>query len=150
MIVRPAAAADAAPLYALEQTLFTSENYPLSRRAFSYHIRHSLLLVAQTQDGAIAGYLLALIRRQEPKLYSLGIAQQFRNRGIASMLLERMFEELDRRGFAHTVLEVRSDNGAAVALYRRFGFETVKTLKGFYRDGCDAYFMRRQSTKRTS
>jgi [ribosomal protein S18]-alanine N-acetyltransferase len=143
MTITPAAAADAAPLEALERTLFTNENYPLTRRAFYYHIRNSLLLVARDEDGTIAGYVLTLIRRREPKLYSLGIAPAFRHRGIASMLLERMFFELARRGFGHAVLEVRCDNAAAVSLYRCFGFETVKTLKSFYRDGGDAYLMRR-------
>jgi len=39
-------------------------------------------------------------------------------------------------------LEVRTDSPAAVNLYRRFGFKTVDTVKGFYKDGCDAYVMK--------
>ncbi|WP_345986237.1 ribosomal protein S18-alanine N-acetyltransferase [Sulfurimonas sp. HSL-1656] len=143
MTVRAAVAADAAALECLEKRLFSEANYPLSRRAFYYHIRHSLLLVAQSETGEIAGYILALVRRREPKLYSLGIAPEYRGRGIASLLLEQMFTGLSRRGFAHMLLEVRCDNHAAIALYRRFGFETLKTLKAFYRDGCDACLMRR-------
>ncbi|MHC3993937.1 ribosomal protein S18-alanine N-acetyltransferase [Thiomicrolovo sp. ZZH C-3] len=143
MTIRAAVAADAAALEQLERTLFSAENYPLTRRVFYYHIRHSLLLVAQSDNGEIAGYILALVRRREPKLYSLGIAPVYRNMGIASALMERMLTDLDAHGFTHCVLEVRCDNVAAIALYKRFGFETVKTLTGFYKDGCDAYLMRR-------
>ncbi|WP_416768784.1 GNAT family N-acetyltransferase [Sulfurimonas sp. ST-25] len=142
MTLRAAAAADAAALEQLERTLFSAENYPLSRRAFYYHIRHSLLLIAQTDSGETAGYVLALLRRREPKLYSLGIAPAYRKMGIASLLMERMLSELDTRGFMHCMLEVRCDNNPAIDLYRRFGFEIVKTIKVFYKDGCDAYLMR--------
>jgi len=110
---------------------------------FYYHIRRNLLLVAETDDGTLAGYILALTRRREAKIYSLAVAPDFRGRGIAPKLLETMLQALDRRGFEHVTLEVRCDSPAAVALYRRFGFETVKTLKGFYKDGCDALYMRK-------
>ena len=143
LTIRPAVAADAAALDALERAVFSAENYPLSRRSFYYHIRRNLLLVAENEDGTVKGYILALIRQRVPRLYSLAVAPDFRNRGIASMLLEQMLNALEARGFEHVTLEVRSDSDAAIALYRRVGFETVKTLKGFYRDGCDAYLMRR-------
>jgi [ribosomal protein S18]-alanine N-acetyltransferase len=141
MTIRTAVAADTAALDTLERSLFTHENYPLSRRAFYYHIRNSLLLVAHTEEGELAGYILILVKRSKPKLYSLGIALEFRNRGIASMLLQTVLQTLMARGFKHMVLEVRKDNETAIALYRRFGFNTVKTLKGFYKDGCDAFYM---------
>ncbi|WP_345989666.1 N-acetyltransferase [Sulfurimonas sp. HSL1-2] len=141
--VRPAVAADTAALTALETTVFSADNYPLSRRAFYYHIRQNLLLVACTDDGTVAGYILTLIRRRVPKIYSLAVAPGFRNRGVAAKLLEQALHEAALRGFEHMTLEVRSDSPAAIALYRRYGFETLRTLNAFYRDGCDAYLMQR-------
>jgi len=141
--IRPAVAADAASLFALERSVFSAENYPLSRRAFYYHIRRNLLLVAEDKDANVAGYILALIHRREARIYSLGISPLYRHRGIGSLLMERLLKELTEQGFSHTTLEVRSDSRDAIALYRRYGFETVKTVKGFYKDGCDAYKMRR-------
>jgi ribosomal-protein-alanine N-acetyltransferase len=141
MKIRQARPSDSAKLSALEEELFGVENYPLSRRSFYYHIRHNLLYVAETDDGAIAGYILALIRRRDPKLYSLGVAKAYRGSGLAALLMETMFKALTSRGFKRTLLEVRCDNARAIALYREFGFSVVKELKAFYRDGCDAYLM---------
>ncbi len=141
MIIRSAVLGDAPVLDALEQRLFEADNYPISRRMFRYHIRHNLLLVAVSDSGAIAGYVLVLIRRKKAKLYSLGVDERFRGQGVARELLGKMLERVSDLGFTCTVLEVRCDNAGAIRLYRESGFETIRTLKGFYRDGCDAYFM---------
>ncbi|MDA3946140.1 MAG: GNAT family N-acetyltransferase [Helicobacteraceae bacterium] len=141
MKIRQALSSDCAKLYALENELFSMENFPLSRRSFYYHINHNLLYVAVTDDGDIAGYVLALVRRRDPKLYSLGVAKTYRGGGVAGMLMKRVFKELTSRGFKRTLLEVRCDNTRAIALYRTFGFSLIKELNAFYRDGCDAYLM---------
>ncbi|MCJ7765115.1 MAG: ribosomal protein S18-alanine N-acetyltransferase [Thiovulaceae bacterium] len=141
MKIRQARPSDSAKLSALEKELFGVENYPLSRRSFYYHIRHNLLYVAETDEGSIAGYILALIRRRNAKLYSLGIDKSYRSSGVAKLLMEEMLKELTSLGFKRTLLEVRCDNTRAIALYRGFGFSVIKELKAFYRDGCDAYLM---------
>ena len=38
-------------------------------------------------------------------------------------------------------LEVRVRNNVAINLYKKFGFETISTRKGYYKDGEDAYVM---------
>ncbi len=143
MTIRPARSGDAAALSILEADLFTAANYPLSRASFYYHIRHNLLFVAETEQGEIAGYALALIRRRKAKLYSLGTAPHYRGQGVGGALLESMIKELNERGFKEVVLEVRCDNTGAVTLYERYGFIIVNRLDAFYRDGCDAYLMER-------
>ena len=141
MKLRLAHPSDARALHALEGTLFEQRDYPLSRRAFYYHIRHSLLCVAEAETGEIAGYALFLIRRRRPKLYSIGVAPAYRGRGVAASLLGYLLEMLEQRGMKQPVLEVRCDNTAAISLYRRFGFRETKRLKAFYRDGSDAWLM---------
>lgn len=140
MTLRKAIPSDASKLYNLEKELFTEENFPLSRRSFVYHIRHNLLFVAEI-EGSIAGYILVLIRRTNAKLYSLGISERYRGQKIAFKLFEVISKELITLEFNKILLEVRTDNASAIALYHRVGFHTKKTLPSFYLDGCDAYLM---------
>lgn len=131
---------DASELFALEQKLFLSKNYPLSRASFYYHIKNNMLFVAEV-DNVIAGYILILIKRKTPKLYSIGVKEEFRGKKIAQRLLEFSIKELSGIGFKSLLLEVRVDNKAAINLYKKIGFSVKKSLNEFYLDGCDAYLM---------
>ncbi|MBD3800900.1 MAG: hypothetical protein IE886_05510 [Campylobacterales bacterium] len=57
--------------------------------------------------------------------------------------MEQALHEAALLGLEHITLEVRSDSPAAIALCRRYRFETLRTLNAFYGDGCDAYLMQR-------
>ena len=85
MILKKAIISDTSKLYALEQKLFSEVNYPLSRNGFYYHIKNNLLYVAK-QDNEVVGYILTLIKRSHPKIYSLGVSEAFRGQNIASKL----------------------------------------------------------------
>src|SRR5581483_7286213 len=57
-----------------------------------------------------------------------------RGHGIATLLLERLFEltaDDARRGYT---LEVRVTNSVAIALYERLGFEARGVRRGYYTD----------------
>lgn len=140
MILRPATHQDAKELSLLEKELFGFENYPLSYSSFVYHIKNNLLIVG-VEKGAIAGYILVLIKRKTPKIYSLGIKSTHRNKGIASLLLQEIIYKTKEKSFKNLILEVRVDNKSAIELYKKYDFEVFETKKAFYKDGCDALIM---------
>ena len=148
MILRKALLGDVSKLFALEQKLFTTENYPLSRASLRYHVQNNLLYVAE-KDAEIVGYALVLIKRKRAKLYSIGVSVAHRGQKIAQKLLKVVVDETFSRGFEHLLLEVRVDNEAAIALYKEFGFHQTKRMKAFYRDGCDAYLMELDHANKT-
>lgn len=140
MTITKAITSDTSKLYALELELFSEVNYPLSRNGFYYHIKNNLLYVAK-QDEEVVGYILTLIKRSHPKVYSLGVSEAFRGQNIASKLFETTINELKALGFKKLELEVRTDNIGAIELYKKLGFQTQRTSEGFYLDGCDAFIM---------
>lgn len=56
-----------------------------------------------------------------------------RRQGIATALLEQLFEQADRPGAQYT-LEVRMSNAAGIALYESFGFHSAGLRRGYYHD----------------
>ena len=86
------------------------------------------------EDGKLGGYLI--VSRYVDAWHVMNIATDpnHRGRGIATMLLERLFEltaDDARRGYT---LEVRVSNSTAIALYERLGFESRGIRRGYYTD----------------
>lgn len=140
MILTKATLQDLNELSTLEQTLFETVNFPLSKSSFRYHIKNNLLYTSKI-DNKIVGYILILIKRKKAKIYSIGVMQEFRGKQISKKLLEIALDTLKTLQFEKTILEVRSDNNLAIALYKQFDFKTIKEVPSFYLDGCSAYIM---------
>ena len=69
------------------------------------------------------------------------VIEQYRNKGIASKLLEYVINNND---FSNITLEVNINNTNAIKLYEKFNFKTVSIRKGYY-NGIDAYLMERRN-----
>jgi ribosomal protein S18 acetylase RimI-like enzyme len=61
----------------------------------------------------------------------MGVAASFRCAGVGTALLAATLEAAFVRGFTRVELVVREDNAAAIALYRRHGFETEGLLRRY-------------------
>ncbi len=86
------------------------------------------------EDGTLCGYLI--VSRYVDAWHVMNVATDpdHRGRGIATMLLERLFEVTAddvRRGYT---LEVRVSNATAISLYERLGFEARGIRRGYYTD----------------
>jgi ribosomal-protein-alanine N-acetyltransferase len=127
------------------------ESYPTpwSRSMFDAELRKpsSLALGAFTEDDVLVGYAFVSRYVDAWHLMNVAVADAFRRRGIASALLERLFEVTGtdpRRGYT---LEVRVSNTGAIRLYERLGFETRGIRRGYYTDNReDALIMWREPT----
>ena len=107
--------------------------------------RHALSLVA-VADDAVAGWCVALRRQHRQhrsgRIYSLAVAPEQRGRGIAESLLTRAIDTLRAQGVRHVYLEVAADNAPAIALYRKLGFVTVRSMPDYYGPGAAGTSMR--------
>jgi [ribosomal protein S18]-alanine N-acetyltransferase len=109
---------------------------PWSRSMFASELAKpaSLCLGAFDGDGTLLGYLI--ISRYVDAWHVMNVATDpdQRRRGIATALLERLFELTagnDQRGYT---LEVRVSNEDAIRLYERLGFKARGLRRGYYTD----------------
>lgn len=88
-----------------------------------------VLLVDDTPEG------VALIARRGwvSRLAAMGISTPLRGKGAGSWLMERLLRQARERGDREMTLEVIEQNDAAVHLYQKFGFQTIRRLLGFIR-----------------
>lgn len=83
------------------------------------------------------GYIEYQINYEVLDIINLFIEKNMRNKGYASSLLKQIEEEKVNR----IMLEVKKDNIKAISLYKKHGYKTIHTRKGYYKDNTDALIM---------
>ena len=103
----------------------------------------SLWLVA-VEDGTLCGYVGSQTVLGEADMMNIAVADDYRRRGIARMLVEELVHRLDAY---QLTLEVRTSNAPAIALYDSLGFVQVGLRKNYYRNPKeDALILRKEWT----
>ena len=98
-------------------------------------------ILFKEQDHTLIGYVLFKMVDDFVDLHYLVVAPSFRRLGHGFSLMEKFLMDTRSRGAKIVTLEVRSDNEAAINLYRNFGFEDTYTRRNYYKDGCDGRLM---------
>jgi len=137
--------ADAERCAELEAQLFPGDD-PWPAVAFNRELagKHNHYLGARI-TGMLVGYAgISRLGRTPPfeyEVHTIGVDPAYQGRGIGRRLLDELLVFADG-GVVY--LEVRTDNEAALALYRSTGFERIGLRRRYYRvSGADAYTMRR-------
>jgi len=89
---------------------------------------------ADDEEGALVGYLIVSRYVDAWHVMNVAVDPEQRGRGVATMLLERLFEltaDDARRGYT---LEVRVSNKKAIDLYERLDFHARGLRRGYYTD----------------
>lgn len=143
--IRPATRADLAGLLQLEAS-FPSDN--ISRRGFRHLLTHGncTVLVIEVAEKIVANIVI-LYRRGSTiaRLYSLIVAADYRQRGLARTLLAAAEQVAEERGCACLSLELRTDNLAALRLYQSLGYTILNTKSSYYEDQSAAFTLRKNT-----
>jgi len=109
---------------------------PWSRSMFVAELRKpsSLAIGAYTEEGGVVGYAFVSRYVDAWHVMNVAVATDHRRRGIATALLERLFELTASDPRSGYTLEVRVSNTQAIRLYERLGFEARGTRRGYYTD----------------
>jgi len=146
--IRQLAYADLPQVIAIERRAFPT---PWSLAMFVLELsKPSGICLAALEDGEIIGYLVCSRYDTVWHLMNVAVEPQRQRQGIASALLERLFEQADKPSEQYT-LEVRTSNDGAIRLYERFGFRAAGRRRGYYHDNReDALIMWRTVGERTT
>jgi ribosomal-protein-alanine N-acetyltransferase len=124
-------------LNAVEDIERTSYPTPWSRSMFAGELAKpsSICLGAVESDKEeLVGYLIISRYVDAWHVMNIAVAPEYRRRGIARSLMERLFEVTARDARRGYTLEVRVSNEAAIRLYEELGFKSRGIRRGYYTD----------------
>jgi ribosomal-protein-alanine N-acetyltransferase len=129
--IRPLSYSDLPQVISIERRVFPTA---WSLAMFVLELsKPSGICLAAVLRGRIAGYMICSRYDTVWHLMNIAVDDRLRRQGIATALLDRLFEEADQPGEQYT-LEVRPSNREAIALYERFGFRSAGRRRGYYHD----------------
>ena len=123
-------------LAAIEEIEKRSYPTPWSRSMFAGELAKpsSICLGAFDDGGRLLGYLIISRYVDAWHVMNVATAPEHRGRGIATALLEHLFELTASDGRRGYTLEVRVSNEHAIRLYDKLGFRARGIRRGYYTD----------------
>jgi ribosomal-protein-alanine N-acetyltransferase len=130
--IRPLGLSDLNAIDAIEQRAY---RVPWSRSMFASELAKASSICLGAFDGEqLIGYVVNSRYVDAWHVMNVAVNPDFQRRGIATRLLEHLFEvtrDDQRRGYT---LEVRVSNEEAIGLYERLGFVRQGLRRGYYTD----------------
>jgi ribosomal-protein-alanine N-acetyltransferase len=125
---------DLGPVEEIERSSYPT---PWSRSMFAGELAKpaSICLGAfDAETGDLLGYLIISRYVDAWHVMNVAVAPEQRRRGIATGMLDRLFELTAADGRRGYTLEVRVSNKSAIKLYERLGFRARGIRRGYYTD----------------
>jgi ribosomal-protein-alanine N-acetyltransferase len=116
-----------------------------------YHRFPETFIVAEG-NGEVVGYIMCRIETglsnfgfgglvKKGHIVSVAVLPQYQRKGIGNALITKAMDGMRLYNAKQCFLEVRITNAEAISLYKKLGLEVIRTIRGYYADGEDAYVM---------
>jgi ribosomal-protein-alanine N-acetyltransferase len=130
--IRVLESGDLNAIEAIEQKAYPT---PWSRSMFASELAKPTSICLGAFEGRdLLGYVINSRYVDAWHVMNVAVDPEHQRRGVATALLERLFElthDDERRGYT---LEVRVSNEDAIGLYEKLGFESRGIRRGYYTD----------------
>lgn len=117
-------------VYIIETECFS---HPWSRQSLEEELDNetSLFLVAK-EENEVIGYIGMSIVIDEGYIFNVAVRESYRNKGVATALINELVIYGKKNNFSFITLEVRKSNLPAISLYSKFGFLKAGERKDYY------------------
>ncbi|MEM1485220.1 ribosomal protein S18-alanine N-acetyltransferase [Oscillospiraceae bacterium PP1C4] len=114
----------------LERQCFSQ---PWSERVLEAELQNpNGVFLTAMEDETLAGYVGMHRVLDEGYIANVAVDENYRRRGVATMLLEELLAFARQNKLGFLTLEVREGNIPAIAFYSKMGFREVGRRRGFY------------------
>ena len=113
---------------------------PWSKDSFEEEMNNILAkFIVAKDDDKVIGFAMCWFIMDECHIGNVAVQKEYRNQGIATMLLDNLLKDCDEHGTTYLMLEVRVSNEPAISLYKKLGFEETVVRKHYYKNPDGTY-----------
>jgi len=101
-------------------------------------------VLAPEQNAGIQAFIVDVVLADDAEILTIGVVPEARRAGLARALIDDLARRARRKHARRIVLEVASDNFAAIRLYESKGFTLLGERPAYYRRArgkVDAYIL---------
>jgi ribosomal-protein-alanine N-acetyltransferase len=142
-VIRHAAAADFSTLLEIDEASFPSGVAYNSTELSYFMNRKGAETLVLDEDGRIVAFIILEVHRtrRSATIVTLDVRETHRRYGYGTGLLKHAEDILCKNGVEAYDLQVDVTNRGAIDFYKKHGFKTLRTLRRYYANGNDAFFM---------
>jgi len=143
-MIREMTLADLDKVMQLEVDLFKGDAW--KKENYEYELKENDLskMYVEQMDNEIVSYGGLWFLFENADITTIGVAKKYQGQGYGEKMFEHLLNICKENACEFVHLEVRVSNTKAINLYKKFGFEVIRTRKGYYSDNNeDAYDMMR-------
>ena len=121
---------------------------PWSLKAFESELENPIAFYfVAVKDDEVIGYCGYWWTFGEAQITNVAVSPEYRQKGIASALMDEMINHCREMDVFSITLEVRVSNNAAISMYEKYGFERVGLRPKYYNNKEDALLMTKEIEK---
>ena len=145
---REASALDLPILVSMEKVLFADSPWSMGqfKEEFKGVPRTHFFIVALDTDNQIIGYAAVMVPAPgiEADVLTVGVLAEQRKAGIGKAFMEQLERWATEKESNAMMLEVGTENIAALNLYKQLGYQQISVRTNYYGAGLDALVMRKE------
>jgi len=145
---RAAIQLDLPVLVSMERVLFAGSPWSMGQFKEEFkgvpNSRH--FIVATNDQDQIVGYAAVLVVAAgvEADVLTVAVLPDYTRQGIASIFMSDLEKWSISKQAPAMMLEVGTENTAAITLYEKLGYQKISTREDYYGPGLDAFVMRKE------
>ena len=139
MEIRPWIFEDNKEIFSLENECF--ENFWSFKTISDTFLQDNFIGFVAVENGKIIGFIATVWCVDECEIELIAVKKEYRNRLIATSLLNTAIKKFKEMKIIKLFLEVRRSNEVAQSFYEKQGFTYVGVRKNYYNNQEDALIM---------
>lgn len=134
MLIRTYDESDLGDIVELEKKAFIVGPYSRHMLKRLFRVRSAFNFVVEI-DKKVVGYVVALpLDKTSADVESIAVDPDYQGKGIGSVLMEKIEEEMKKRGHRLSILEVRDKNYESINFYKAHGYSEIEHLPEYYHE----------------